>query len=35
VRDSRTLALAGRDVIREHWPGTEGGLRVVFALAKL
>jgi uncharacterized membrane protein YkvA (DUF1232 family) len=24
---------AGRDVIREHWPGSERGLRVVLALA--
>jgi uncharacterized membrane protein YkvA (DUF1232 family) len=24
---------AGRDVIAEHWPGSEAGLRVILALA--
>jgi uncharacterized membrane protein YkvA (DUF1232 family) len=26
--------LAGRDVVRELWPGSEPGLRVVLALAR-
>jgi uncharacterized membrane protein YkvA (DUF1232 family) len=26
--------LAGRDVVRELWPGSERGLRVVLALAR-
>jgi uncharacterized membrane protein YkvA (DUF1232 family) len=26
--------LAGRDVVRELWPGSEAGLRVVLALAR-
>jgi uncharacterized membrane protein YkvA (DUF1232 family) len=29
----RVVRMAGRDVVRELWPGSEGGLKVILSLA--